>query len=132
MGNPALPPQKEKKDKNTYLGTLIYLPCSYSRSVELTRAALGSPAERAALGGGVYFTPPPLLSPKVIVRSGRDTRQSKALNEEVLMNTKIINFWVKAQVKLRLNVKSMIFVFTALQRPGKANYICGSHLMESL
>ena len=32
------------------------------RQPALTRAALGSPAERAALGGGVNITPPPANS----------------------------------------------------------------------
>ena len=47
--------------------------------LSLTRVALGSPAEHAALGGGVNI--PPLLThePAAVARLAR--RQSKALNK---------------------------------------------------
>ena len=53
----------------------------------LTRAALGSPAERAALAGVVNFTfpspppPPPLLTRKPAAVASWAWRQLKALNE---------------------------------------------------
>ena len=46
----------------------------------LTRAALGSPAERAALGGGKYY---PLLTKKQRAVEIYGRRQSKARNEKV-------------------------------------------------
>ena len=60
------------------------LAITCGRSPLLTRAALGSPAERAALGEGVIFTPP-LLTQKLMAVEANGRRQSKAHNEKVLM-----------------------------------------------
>ena len=57
-------------------GNLVNILSEYP----LTRAALGSPAERAALGeGGKY--PPPLLTHEPGAVASLARRQSKALNE---------------------------------------------------
>ena len=53
---------------------LMFLHCS------LTRAALVSPAERAALGGGKYY---PLLTQKRRAVEIHVMRQSKSRNEKI-------------------------------------------------
>ena len=76
----ALPPWCAKPFwEQKYFVDLFYLVGQFS-DIFLTRAALGSPAERAALGG-VNITPPLCLThePAVVARLAR--RQSKALNE---------------------------------------------------
>ena len=55
----------------------------------LTRAALGSPAERAALGGKYY--PPPLLTKKRRAIEIHGRRQSKARNEKLQMSGYFFN-----------------------------------------
>ena len=66
----------------------------------LTRAALGSPAERAALGD-LNFTPPPPLSPEPSVRSEKFKRDWRDLIEKALMTCTELYVWVKVKVKSR-------------------------------
>ena len=76
-----------------------------TKSYQLTRAALGSPAEHDSLGG-VNITPPSLTRERLIVtRRGR--RRWKGLIEKLLGHS--LNFPKRSQVKVRSKVKNAGF-----------------------